>query len=111
MANAVYKLANVNGYTTPIGSRALGVRELSWNTGNYVTGGYQASRQSFGLRGFDTAWGGWSAGGAYRVEAQIESGPGGGTVNFRLLVAATGVEVANGVALTADSVTVGAIGG
>ena len=111
MASVVYTLANVNGYTTPMGSRALGVRKLSWNTGNYVTGGYAASRQSFGLRGFDTAWAGISAGGHYRVEAQIGSGAGGATVNLRLFVFATGVEVANGVALTADSVTVGAIGG
>jgi len=111
MANAVYKLANINGYTTPIGNRGLGVRTLSWNTGNYVTGGYSAGNQSFGLRGFDTAWAGISKGGTYRVEAQIESGAGGKTVNFRLLVLATGLEVANGVALTADSVTVGAIGG
>ena len=112
MANAVYTLSNVNGYTTPIGSRALGIRKLSWNTGNYVNPtGYAASRQSFGLRGFDTAWGGISAGNHYRVEAQIVSGPGGATVNFRLFILSTGLEVANGVALIADSVTVGAIGG
>ncbi|HKM84175.1 MAG TPA: hypothetical protein VJY15_24855 [Candidatus Acidoferrum sp.] len=112
MAAAVYTLANVNGYTTPIGSRALGIRKLSWNTGTYANpAGYAASRQSFGLRGFDTAWGGISAGGHYRVDAQIVSGPGGATVNFRLFILSTGVEVANGAALTADSVTVGAIGG
>lgn len=111
MANAVYNLANVNGYTSPIGSRALGVRKLSWNGGNYVTGGYAASRQSFGLRGFDTAWGGVSAGGNYRVEAQLTSGPGSGTMNLRLFVTSTGAEVGNGVALTADSVTIGAVGG
>jgi hypothetical protein len=112
MANAVYKLSNVNGYTTPIGSRALGLRKLSWNTGNYVNpAGYAASRQSFGLRGFDTAWGGITAGGNYEVKAQIVSGAGGSTVNFRIFVLSTGLEVANGVALTADSVIVGAIGG
>lgn len=111
MANAVYKLSNVNGYTTPIGNRAMSVRTLSWNTGNYVTGGYQAGKQSFGMRGIDSAFGGWSKGGNYRIEAQIQSGAGGATVNFRLLVAATGVEVGNGVALTADSVTVTVYGG
>jgi hypothetical protein len=116
MAAAVYKLGNVNGYTTPIGSRALGVRVLSWNNGTYTNtsatvGGYQASRQSFGLRGFDTAWGGITKGGNYRVDAQLVNGPGGQFVNFRLYVISTGLEVANGAALTADSITVGAIGG
>jgi hypothetical protein len=112
MANAVYKLSNINKYSTTIGNVGMGIKTLSWNTGNYVNPtGYSADKNSFGLRGFDTAWGGISKGGNYEVRAQILSGSGGRFANFRLFVLSTGLEVANGVALIADSVTVGAIGG
>lgn len=112
MAATKYTLSNVNGYTTPVGNRALAVRNLSWDSGNYVNPtGVAIGKNSFGMRGIDTAWGGISKGGNYYVEAQLLSGAGSGAVTFRLFVLSTGVEVANGVALTADSVTVGVIGG
>jgi len=111
MANVKTAVKNVFGYTTPVGNRALAVRQLSWDNGNYVAAtGLVVQRQTFGLRGIDTAWAGISVGKNYRVEAQL-SGPAASQVAFRLFVYATGVEVVDGAALTADSVMIGVIGG
>lgn len=110
MPNAVTTVTNINGYTTPIGNRALAVKEIAWNTGNYPAGGFPIGKQTFGLRGIDTAWGGISNGGHYYVETQVLT-PGASQVSVRLFVLSTGIEVATGAALTADYVTIGVIGG
>lgn len=111
MADAKSTVTNINGYTTPIGNRALAVKKLSWDGGHYVAAtGIVVGRQTFGLRGIDTAWAGISVGKNYRVEAQL-SGPAADSVTLRLLVFATGIEVADNAPLTADEVNVGVIGG
>lgn len=111
MANAATKLANVNGYTTAMGNRGVGAIVLSWDTGNYPAGGLTLGRQSFGLRGFDAGFAGVTAGGNYIALVQNPGRPGSATLRVRLIVLATGVEVGTGVALTADSVVVVAVGG
>lgn len=110
MANAKTTIKNVNGYTTALGNRGAAVKSVSWDTGNYIAGGLSLGRQSFGLRGFDWGAAGMSTGSNYIA---IVQNPliGGGTLKLRLIVAATGVEVAGGAPLTADSVQVFAIGG
>lgn len=110
MANAVGTVTNVNGYTTPIGNRALACKKFAWNAGNYVTGGFKIGVQTFGLRGIDGGFATMSVGGNYECEVQIPA-IGASYLNVRLIVVATGLEVANGVALTADSTSLVVIGG
>jgi DNA-directed RNA polymerase beta' subunit len=110
MPNAVGTLTNINGYTTPIGNRALAAKKFSWNNGNYVAGGFIIGKNTFGLRGIDCGFATMSAGGNYEVEVQV-AGPSAGQINVRLIVVATGIEVAGGAALTADSTVVMVIGG
>jgi hypothetical protein len=109
MANAATTVTNVNGYTTPIGNRALSVKKVAWNTGNYVAGGLIVYKQTFGLRGIDIAHApGISAGGNYQVLCQVTV-PGANQLAIRLFVA--GTEVTAGTALTADSTVLSVIGG
>lgn len=110
MANAVTAVANVNGYTTSMGNRGAAVKKVSWDTGNYIAGGLTLSKQSFGLRGFDWVAGGISIGGNYVALCQVAAGS-PSSIKLRLIVLATGVEVAGGAPLTADGVQVFAVGG
>lgn len=110
MANAKTTVKNVNGYTTVFGNRSASVKSVSWDTGNYIAGGLSLGKQGFGFRGFDWGGAGMSTGSNYVVIVQNPL-VGGATLKLRLIVAATGVEVAGGAPLTADSVQVFAIGG
>lgn len=110
MAAAKTTVANVNGYTTSMGNRGAAVKKVSWDAGNYPAGGLTLSYQGFGLRGFDAGFGGVSVGSNYVALFQVPA-IGGKTAKLRLIVLATGVEVATDAALTADSVAVFAVGG
>lgn len=110
MPAAVTAVANVNGYTTSMGNRGAAVKKVSWNTGTYPAGGLTLSRQSFGLRGFDWSGGGVTIGGNYIAVMQVPAGS-PSNIKLRLIVLATGVEVATDAALTADGVQIFAVGG
>lgn len=110
MADARTTVANVNGYTTSMGNRGAAVKKVSWDTGNYIAGGLVLSYRGFGLRGFDAGFAGVSVGSNYVAIVQVPA-IGGQTAKLRLIVLATGVEVAGGAALTADSVSVFMVGG
>lgn len=111
MANVTSQVKFVPGYTTSFGNRAAGVKRIVWDSGNYVTGGIIVHRQSYGMRGFDAVPSpGFSEGGHYIVQTQLAS-PGASSFAVRLIIPATGLEVANGVALTADAVEIMAFGG
>lgn len=110
MAAAKTTIKNVNGYTTSMGNRGAAVKIVSWDTGNYPANGLSLGKQGFGLRGFDAGFGGVTVLGNYIAVFQ-NTAVGGSTAKLRLIVLATGVEVATNAPLTADSVPVFAVGG
>lgn len=111
MADATSQVKFVAGYTTSFGNRAAGVKRIVWDNGNYVAGGFVIHRQSYGMRGFDAVPApGFSEGGNYIVQTQL-AGPGASSFKVRLIIPGPGLEVAAGVALTADAVEILAIGG
>lgn len=113
MANAVTTVSVLKGYTTSFGSRGACVLQISWNAGQYIAGGLQINRQSAGLRGIDAVCGGGmiSTGGTFRCFAQMLALGSPLLFKVRLIVNSTGLEVAGGAALTAESVAMLVIGG
>lgn len=118
---ATIAVSILKGYTTPLSNNAMAVCDATINSvGNaytYPANGFALDAKSLGLRGFDAGFGCISQGGNYKAEVQISpsAAPAAGTkaqtANLRLIVLATGAEVATGAALTADVVRFMAIGG
>lgn len=107
-----FTVTNVNGYTTPIGNRALSVKKISWLTGDqYVQGtGFKIGVQTFGLRGIDSAQGQISAGGTIICECQVKS-VGANALFVRMYNATTGAELSTGSIGVTDSAAIAVIGG
>lgn len=117
MAVATTKVAILKGYTTPMGNRALAVADVTLvspaNASTYPAGGFAIAMKGLGLRGFDGNIGGGtiSQGGNYVGLVQNKIGGNPQTVFLRLIVLATGIEVATGAAVTADTIRIAILGG
>lgn len=132
MAAATTKVKILSGYTGPIGNRAVTVADITLvspgNAGTYPAGGFPLAAGGsnstglasggFGLRGFDCAISGGmvSQGGNYTAVIQNKNAsPSAGgnpqTMYLRLIVLATGLEVATNAGVTADVIRVAFLGG
>lgn len=105
MAAPTVSITVFKGYRTSWGNKRACLAKITWNNGNYVAAtGLPIAQASFGGRQIEAILsGGMSIDKTYRLEAQPTSASPNPVGAVRLIVHSTGLEVANGVALTAGS--------